>query len=218
MTRMLWNWTKPFQQWWMKVRCKLCVTPAATTLAYHGGTMSMLSHVSSYHPDKYCESSKGRGPSGSQLKLLDSFGHMKIRSQRAEETTSRMVEMVARDWWPIMCTVPMWVIDSVILLISWHCSYVYKHYTIIHVLDALSAVLHVPFHVDDHRNIPEVLSEDAMTAANNFISICIPMPLCVSLCLTARCTSQPCSPFGNSTSVVIRREHLLDLEHLRVLN
>ena len=36
-----------------KVRCKLCVPPAATTLAYHGGTTSMQSHLLSHHPDKY---------------------------------------------------------------------------------------------------------------------------------------------------------------------
>ena len=59
--------------------------------------MSMLSHLSSCHPDKDGESSKGRGPSKSQLKLLDSFGHAKICFQRAEEITSRMVELVARD-------------------------------------------------------------------------------------------------------------------------
>ena len=62
----------------------------------------------------------------------------------------------------------------------------------------VAAVLHVLFHVDDHGNIPEVLSEDAMTAANNFVSICVPMPLCVSPYLAASRTSQPYSPFGNS--------------------
>ena len=57
-----------------KVRCKLCVPPATTTLAYHGGTTSMQSHLSSHHPDKYAgESSK---ESQSQRKL-DSFVHAK---------------------------------------------------------------------------------------------------------------------------------------------
>jgi len=32
---------------------QLCMPPAATTLAYHGGTTSMQSHLSSHHPDKY---------------------------------------------------------------------------------------------------------------------------------------------------------------------
>ena len=42
-----------------KVRCKLCVPPVTTTLAYHGATTSMQSHLSSHNPDKYDESSKG---------------------------------------------------------------------------------------------------------------------------------------------------------------
>ena len=81
-----------------KVRCKLCVPPAATTLAYHGGTTSMLSHLSSRHPDKYGESSKGSSPSGSQRKLPDSFVRAKkCSAERAQEITSRIAEMVARD-------------------------------------------------------------------------------------------------------------------------
>ena len=77
-----------------KVRYKLCVPPATTTLAYHGGTTSMQSHMLSHHPDEYGESSK---ESQSQRKL-DSFVHAK---KCAEEITSRIAEMVARDLWPI---------------------------------------------------------------------------------------------------------------------
>ena len=82
-----------------KVRCKLCVPPATTTLAYHGGTTSMQSHLSSHHPDKYAgESSK---ESQSQRKL-DSFVHAKkCPAERAEEITRRIAEMVARDLRPI---------------------------------------------------------------------------------------------------------------------
>lgn len=69
------------------VRCKLCVPPATTTLAYHGGTTMVQSHLLSLHPDKYGESSKG---SGSRCKL-DSF----VR-ERAEEITRRIPKMVAR--------------------------------------------------------------------------------------------------------------------------
>jgi len=36
-----------------KVRCKLCMPPAATTLVHHGGTTSMQSHLSS-HLYNYC--------------------------------------------------------------------------------------------------------------------------------------------------------------------
>ena len=49
----VWDYFKVFGD--KKVRCKLCVPPAATTLAYHGGTTSMQSHLSSHHPDKYGE-------------------------------------------------------------------------------------------------------------------------------------------------------------------
>ena len=82
-----------------KVRCKLCVPPATTTLAYHGGTTSMQSHLSSHHPDKYAgESSK---ESQSQRKL-DSFVHAKkCPAERAEEITRRIAEVVARDLRPI---------------------------------------------------------------------------------------------------------------------
>ena len=48
-----WYTAKNDLLFWQKVRCKLCVPPAATTLAYHGGTTSMQSHLSSHHPDKY---------------------------------------------------------------------------------------------------------------------------------------------------------------------
>ena len=72
--------------------------PATITLAYRGGTMSMQSHLSSHHPDKYGESSKG---SRSQRKL-DSFVRVKkCLAERTEEITNRIVEIVARDLWPI---------------------------------------------------------------------------------------------------------------------
>ena len=61
-----------------KVHCKLCVPPATTTLAYHGGTTSMQSQFSSHHPDKYGESSKG---SRSQHKL-DSLLYTKCPAER----------------------------------------------------------------------------------------------------------------------------------------
>jgi hypothetical protein len=58
----------------------------------------MQSHLSSHHPDKYGESSKG---SGSQRKL-DSFLHTKkCPAERAEEITRRIAEVVARDLRPI---------------------------------------------------------------------------------------------------------------------
>ena len=37
----------------------------------------------------------------------------------------------------------------------------------------VAAVLHALFNVDNPGNIPEVLSEDAMIAANNFVSVCL---------------------------------------------
>lgn len=75
--------------------------PAATTLPY-GGTTSMLRHLLSRHSDKYGKNSKGSGPSESQCKLPDSFVHAKkCSAECAEEITSRMAEMVARDMWPI---------------------------------------------------------------------------------------------------------------------
>ena len=81
-----------------KVRCKLRMPPATTTLAYHGGTTSMQSHLSSHHPDRYGESSK---ESRCQRKL-DSFVHAKkCLAERAEEITRRIAEMVARDLRPI---------------------------------------------------------------------------------------------------------------------
>ena len=72
----------------------VCATspPATTTLAYHGRTTSMQSHLWSHHPDKYGESSK---ESWSQRKL-DSFVHAKkCSAECAEEITSRRAEMVA---------------------------------------------------------------------------------------------------------------------------
>ena len=82
-----------------KVRCKLCVPPATTTLAYYGGTTSMLSHLSSHHPDKYDESSKG---SGSQCELDSFVCAKKCPAECAEEITRRIAEMVARDLRPII--------------------------------------------------------------------------------------------------------------------
>ncbi len=76
-----------------KVHCKLCVPPATTTLAYHGGTTSMQSHLSSHHPDKYAGESKG---SGSQRKLDSFMRAKKCPAERAEEITRRIAEMVAR--------------------------------------------------------------------------------------------------------------------------
>ena len=92
----VWDYFEIFGE--KKVRCKLCVPPAATTLAYHGGTTSMQSHLSSHHPDKYGESSKG---SGSQCKLDSFVRPKKCPAERAEEITRRIAEMVARDLRPI---------------------------------------------------------------------------------------------------------------------
>ena len=86
-----------------KVRCKLCVPPASTTLAYHGGTTSMQSHLSSHHPDEYGESSKG---SGSQRKL-DSFVRAKkcpiIRYLIVKEATIRIAKITIRFSTSIKC-------------------------------------------------------------------------------------------------------------------
>ena len=65
--------------------------PATTTLAYHGGTTSMQSHLSSHHPDKYGESSKGK----CQHKLDSFVCEKKCPAARAEEITRRIAEVVA---------------------------------------------------------------------------------------------------------------------------
>ena len=49
------------------VCCKLCMPPTCTILAYHGGTTSMKSHLMSYPPDKYEETSQAK--TGSQCSL-----------------------------------------------------------------------------------------------------------------------------------------------------
>ena len=37
----------------------------------------------------------------------------------------------------------------------------------------VAAVLHALFNMDNPGNIPELLSEDAMIAANDFVSVCL---------------------------------------------
>ena len=81
-----------------KVRCKLCVPPITTVLAYHGGTTSLKNHLTSRHPDKYQEKA---GPSHQQHSLESFVRSTKCSAERAEAITQRIVEMVARDLRPI---------------------------------------------------------------------------------------------------------------------
>ena len=85
-----------------KVRCKLCTPPVSTILAYHGGTTSMNSHLTSHHlDDKYAHVAKGSDTNKSQRKI-DSFVHeMRCLPEQAEKITRQTAEIVARDLRPI---------------------------------------------------------------------------------------------------------------------